>query len=217
MSDEITSILQEINEELKHDQQLAFFKKRMKKILWGIGLIVAFILAYSSWYTRRQRHMEDITNALISLSQAPGTKNDLLLQELLDNAPAELKPILLIIKSGKQMMRGEFSEENLTPLLELSRKSGVDIIWKDLAILIYASYPVGDPEELIKLLDPLTQENRPFHFMALELIGMIKENNGKHDEALEIFNKIINHKNAPDTLKNRISIISNYIRNTRGK
>ncbi|MDR3180143.1 MAG: hypothetical protein LBT70_04590 [Holosporaceae bacterium] len=217
MSDEVTTILQEINEELKHDRQLAFFKKHMNKILGGIGLVVAFILIYSSWYMRKQKHMEEITNALISLSHSPAEKNYLLLQELLEEAPAELKPILLIIKSGKQMMMREFSVENLTPLLELSQKSGVDIVWRDLALLIYASYPVDDHENLIKLLEPLTQENRPFSFMALELIGMMKENSGKREEALEIFDKIINHKNAPKTLKNRISIVSNYIRNSGGK
>ncbi|MDR2794498.1 MAG: hypothetical protein LBB12_01835 [Holosporaceae bacterium] len=217
VSDEVTAILQEINEELKHDQQLAFFKRHMNKILGGIGVVVAFILIYSSWYARKQRHMEDITNTLINLSYSPATKSDLLLQELIEEAPAELKPILLIIKSGKQMILGEFSVENLTPLLELSQKSGVDIVWKDLALLIYASYPVDDAESLIKLLEPLTQENRPFPFMAMELIGMMKEGSGKHEEALEIFDKIINHKNAPKTLKNRISIIANYIRNSGRK
>ncbi|GHU16217.1 hypothetical protein FACS189472_00760 [Alphaproteobacteria bacterium] len=217
MSNEITSILEEINEELKHDQQMAFFKKHSTPILVGIIAIVVFILAYSTWHTRRQKHMEDITTALISINQSPGVKSDLLLQELIDRAPGELKPILMVIKSGKQLSLGEFSLDIVSPLLELQTRSGVDIIWKDLALLVYASYPLKSSDELIKMLEPLTAEDRPFRFTALELIGMINENDGKHTEALEVFDKIVNDKSVPRTQKNRISIVSNYIRNSMGK
>lgn len=213
MSNEIVSILDEINEELKHDQQMAFFKKHATPIISGIIAVVVFILAYSSWHARRHKHMEDITNALITINQSPGVKSNLLLQELIDDAPAELKPILMIIKSGRQLAMGEFSEEVLNPLLELSAKSGVDIIWKDLALLIYASYPMKNSDDLLGMLEPLAAEGRPFRFMALELIGMIKENDGKHVEALEVFDKIVSNDDAPKTQKNRISIVSNYIRN----
>jgi hypothetical protein len=66
---------------------------------------------------------------------------DAVIAKLLEEAPAELRPILIILKSGKKLAVGDFAEENLKPLLELSNRHGVDIVWKDLALLIYASYP----------------------------------------------------------------------------
>ncbi|MDR1362020.1 MAG: hypothetical protein LBJ16_02285 [Holosporaceae bacterium] len=215
MSNEEVSLLEEINEELQHDRQMMFFKKHKEPILYGIAVIAVGILTYSSWYIRKQRHLEDMTNALMSIGV--GTNNSLMLEKLADDAPMELKPILMIMKSGGEMMASNFSSENLAPLLELANRSGVDIIWQDLALLVYASYPVKAPDELIRLLSPLTGDDRPFRFTAMELIGVIKEQNGEHDAALEIFSKIIERKDVPETLKRRISMMSSYIKNSREK
>lgn len=213
MSNEDLSILEEINEELKHDQQVAFLKKHKNVILGVISFIVVGILIHSSWYERKKRQKEDITNTILSIIQNPEIKSDLTMQKLLEEAPAELRPILTIMKSGKQLILGDFAEKTLNPLLELSKKHGVDLIWKDLALLIYASYPTKSSSELIKLLNPLTGTERPFRFTALELIGMIHENMGSHEQALRCFDKILADKEAPKTLKQRVSMLYSYIKN----
>jgi hypothetical protein len=211
VSNEERSILEEIDEELQYDKQMQFLKKHKKPILYTVVIIAVGILAYSSWYIRKQKHLEDITNALISVGIS--TKNGLLLKELAEEAPVELKPLLMIMKSGGQMMDGEFAEENLAPLLELSSRSGVDVIWRDLALLVYASYPVKTSIELIRLLEPLTNDDRPFRFMAMELIGAIQEYEGNHAAAIEIFDKILSYKDVPESVKRRIIMLSNYIKN----
>jgi hypothetical protein len=213
VSNEDVSIIEEINEELKNDQQMAFLKKHSNTILGAIAVIVVGIVIYSSLHERKKRDMEDITNALLSIVQNPESKSDVTISKLLDEAPAELRPILTIMKSGKKLITGEFTDENLRPLLDLSNRHGVDIVWKDLALLIYASYPTKSPSDLIKLLEPLTANDRPFRFTAIEFTGMLYESESKHDKALECFDKIIKDKEAPKTLKDRISVLANYIKN----
>jgi hypothetical protein len=215
VSSEEHSILEEIDEELQHDKQMQLLKRHKKPILYTVVVIAVSILAYSSWYIRKQKHLEDITNALMSIGIS--TKNNLLLKELAEEAPVELKPLLMIMRSGGQMMAGEFAEENLVPLLELSSRPGVDIIWRDLALLIYATYPVKTSIELVRLLEPLTGDDRPFRFMAMELIGTIQEYEGNHTAALEIFDNILSHKNVPESIKCRITMLSSYIRNKEEK
>ncbi|MDR3151394.1 MAG: hypothetical protein LBT67_00900 [Holosporaceae bacterium] len=215
VSNEERSILDEIDEELQHDKQMLFLKKHKKPIIYTVVVIAVGILAYSSWHTRKQKHLEDITNALMGAGVS--TKNNLLLKELSEEAPVELKPFLMILKSGSQMMAGEFAEENLSPLLELSTRPGVDVIWRDLALLIYASYPVKTSIELVRLLEPLTSDDRPFRFMAMELIGAIQEYDGNHAAALEIFDKIVSCKDVPESIKRRIIMISSYIKNGEEK
>jgi hypothetical protein len=134
-----------------------------------------------------------------------------LLSGLLEDAPAELKPILQIIKSGELMVRREFDKKHLQPLLDLSTKHGVHIIWKDLALIIYASYPTDTPENLIKILEPLINDDRPFKLTALELIAMIYENKGAHDKAKELLSKIIKHAEVSEKQKSRASILLNHI------
>lgn len=212
-NNEDISILQEINEELKHDQQAAFMKKHKNIIFGVVSFVVAGILIHSSWYERKKRNMEDITNTVLSIIQSPGEKSDLKMKKLLEDAPAELRPILTIMKSGKQLILGDFAEKTLNPLLDLSKRHGVDLVWKDLALLIYASYPTKTPPELVKLLKPLTNADRPFRFTALELIGVIHENAGNREKALQCFDKIIADKEAPKTLKERVKMLSSYVQN----
>jgi hypothetical protein len=201
----------EIDEELKRDKLLAFATRHSHVILGIIVSIAVGIAIYLSLRVRNQTKGEDITSALVNIMQNSRVKHDVLLSGLLEDAPAELKPILQIIKSGELMMRHEFAKENLKPLLELSHKHGVHQVWKDVALIIYASYPTNTPENLIKILKPLTEENRPFKLMALELMAMIHENDGQHGEAIKLLDKVAAHTEVSASQKSRVSMLSSYI------
>lgn len=206
------AMFEEINEELKHDQMVVFVRQNLKMILAVLITIVLGIIIYSTWQDRQKRKMEDITNALLTVVQNPSSKDNLMLGKLLESAPAELRPVLMIMKSGKQLLMEGSTEETLQPILNLSNRQGVDLIWKDLALLIYASYSTKPSQELIKMLEPLTTEKRPFRFSAMEFIAMMYINDGKSEKALECLEKIINNNEAPKIMKDRITILSQYIK-----
>ncbi len=208
------AMFEEINEELKQDQMVAFIRNNYKTIVAVLVTVVLGIIIYSTWHERQKRKMEDVTNALLTVVQNPSEKDDLMLGKLLETAPAELRPILMIMKSGKRLMIGEgSSDEALQPLLNLSNRSGVDIVWKDLALLIYASYSTKSADELVKILEPLTQAKRPFRFSAMELVAMIYANDGKNKESLEYLEKITSSNEAPKSMKDRIGILVQYMKN----
>ncbi|MDR0677297.1 MAG: hypothetical protein LBF57_01300 [Holosporaceae bacterium] len=217
MSEEINSILQEINEEIKNDQLLVFIKKYRNAIVSFVVVTVIGILAYSSWHLRKVRKMEGITNALLNIIQKPSSSSNLIVEELAKDAPFELKPILEIIKSGRNLFDFKEIPASSEALLELTKKGGVDVVWKDLAIIIYTSYRFKPAEELIKLLEPLTADNRPFRFMAIEFIAMNYEELGKHDKASEYLQKISSNTEAPKTQKKRVAILANYINERKQK
>lgn len=208
------AMFEEINEELKQDQMAAFIRRNYRAIVGVLITVVLGIIIYSTWHERQKRKMEDVTNALLTVVQNPSEKDDLMLGKLLEAAPAELRPILMIMKSGKKLMIGEGnSDEVLQPLLNLANRSGVDIVWKDLASLIYASYSTKPSDELLKILEPLTQAKRPFRFSAIELVAMIHANEGRTKEALEYLEKITNSTEAPKSMKDRIGILVQYMKN----
>ena len=161
--------------------------------------------------------MEDITNALLTVVQNPSSKDDLMLGKLLESAPAELRPVLMLMKSGKQLMMGGSTEKTLQPILDLSSRKGVDLIWRDLALLIYASYSTKPAQELIKMLEPLTEDKRPFRFTAMEFIAMAYINDGKSETAIEYLEKILNNSEAPKSMKERIAVLSQYVKNEMKK
>lgn len=217
MSEETNSIIEEINEEIKNDQLLMFLKKYKNAILTTVAIIVVGILIYSSWYSRKIKQMEEITNALLEELQSPEKKDSPIMEELLKDSPSELRPILSIMKSGKKLSDFKDMIENSGALLSLTKKHGVDIVWKDLATIIYVSYRLKPTEELIKLLEPLTDEKRPFHFMAIEFIAMNYESLGDHEKAQENLKKIIQSEEAPKTTKKRASMLLSYLKNNPEK
>ncbi|MDR2158229.1 MAG: hypothetical protein LBO02_02840 [Holosporaceae bacterium] len=217
MADEINAIIEEINEEIKNDQLLAFFKKHKNAILGASAVIAASILAYSSWYSRRNQQMAEITNALVDVLQSPASKNHAMMDGLIEDAPAQLYPLLTVVKLGRKLHDFSDMEESSKALLALTQRRGVDIVWKDLAVIIYASYRLKPVEELIKLLEPLAGDERPFRFTAMELLAMNYENSGNHEKALEYLEKIINSKESPKTLKKRVSMLLDHLKNNREK
>ena len=215
--DDNFAMFEEINEELKHDQMVAFVRQNSKMIVSVLVAIVLGIIIYSTWQNRQKRKMEDITNALLTVVQNPSSKDDLMLGKLLESAPAELRPVLMLMKSGKQLMMGGSTEKTLQPILDLSSRKGVDLIWRDLALLIYASYSTKPAQELIKMLEPLTEDKRPFRFTAMEFIAMAYINDGKSETAIEYLEKILNNSEAPKSMKERIAVLSQYVKNEMKK
>jgi hypothetical protein len=219
VADEISSILEEINEELKNDQLLMFFKKHKNAVLGVLSVSVVGILIYSSWHTRKTKQLEEITNTLLD-ELRQDHKDSGIIGSLLANAPTELIPILTIIESGRKLsLSGDASDvsKNAEALLSLTKKHGVDVVWKDLAMIVYASHKLKSSEDLMELLRPLTTEGRPFRFMAMEILAVNCKNLGDHEKAREYLGKIIESHVAPSTLKKRALILLNHIKNSSEK
>jgi hypothetical protein len=217
VADEINSIIQEINEELKNDQFLAFLKKNKEVILFTVVAAVVGILAYSSWYNRQNQRREEITNAILEDLQTPSKSSSLMINELIQDAPDELKPILTIMKNGRNLYEFRETAASAEELVELAKKRTVDIVWKDIATIIFASYKFRPTEDLIQMLEPLTEENRPFRFTALEFIAMNYESLEDHEKAIEYLQKIIDANEAPKSQKKRVAMLLSHIKNMREK
>jgi hypothetical protein len=217
VADEVSSIIEEINEELKNDQLFAFFKKHKNAIGTAIAVAVVGIYAHSTWHSRKNEQLQEISNALLDELQFSDDSKSLLIEKLAEDAPSELKPLLLIMKSGKKLHNCRDMIENAEALMALTQKRGVDQVWKDLAIIVCASYRLKPVEELIKMLEPLTEKGRPFRFTAMEFIAMNYNNAGNREKALENLNKIRDDNEAPRSLKKRVSMLLNYIKNNLGE
>jgi hypothetical protein len=217
VADEINSIIREINEELKNDRLLAFLKKYKEAILIAIAVSAIGILVYSSWYNRKNRQREEITNAILEDIQSPTKSSSLLVDALAEDAPVELKPILSIIKSGRNLYEVRDMTASAEELIELTKKLGVDIVWKDLATIIFASYRFRPTEDLIEMLKPLTAEDRPFRFTALEFSAMNYASLGDYEKAIENLKKIIDDNEAPRSLRKRVVMLLGRIKNIQEK
>ncbi len=220
MSAEENSIFDEINEELRRDEVLRFLKKHQSTTLWTIVLLIAGIVGYSAWYSDKQKRLEMSTTSLYNeiyssamKSEAAEKKTKATLENLQKNAPSELVPLIALIKTGRELGTTEDITKTAKQLLELSEKRGVDIVWRDLAVMMYVSYKLESEDKSLERLEKLTGEDRPFRFSAMEKIAMIYENKNDHDKAIDFLEKITAAKEAPKTMKERIAKVINYIKN----
>ncbi len=213
MTAEDNSIFDEINEELKHDEFLSFLKRNSKPVTIIIGIVVVGIVFYSWWNSQKKQRLELITTNLYQELYTSGKKSDAAIENLEKNAPAEIVPLISIIKSGRKLVSAIDVQKPADYLLKLSQTNGLDIVWKDLALLIYCSYKLESNEDLLKKLEILSSEGRPFRYSALERTALIYENMGQHDKAIENLSKIIDSAEAPISMKKRMQKIKNYLIN----
>lgn len=219
MASEDSSIFDEISEEVRYDKFFQFVKEHRSSILAIIAVICVGIVAGSAWHTKRKQHLELTTTNLFQELYLTGKKSDAAIANLLENAPAEIKPLIALIKSGR-ILANNLDNPSVTErdtafadLLALSQKNDVDIIWKDLAILIYASYKPEPLGKILERLEPLMAENRPFRYSAIEQAAVIHMSAGEFDKAIELLTKITDSTEAPKTMKTRILRLINYIKN----
>ena len=206
------SIFEEINEELKHDEMVAFFKKHDKTFTWALAIAVIGIVLYSLWSSQKKQRLEITTTQLFHELYSTGKRSDASLENLAKNAPAEVVPLIEIIKSGRKLMTGEDIKNSADYLLKLANTNGVDLVWKDLAMLMFCSYKIENNENTIARLKPLTEEGRPFRYSAFEQMAFVYENMKDREKALEMLEIIINANDAPKSMKARITKIRNYLK-----
>lgn len=217
MSEE-QAILDEISEEVKHDQFVKFVQKNQNLITGTVLAIVAGIVMYTSWKKQVASELANTTGALFQAIHATdGEKRLLVLDEMIKNAPARLMPVVQLIRAGFALDDKTDAGERAKicqQLLELASQNGLDTEWKDLAILAYASHSNdSDYKKVIEMLQPLTDADRPFRLSAKELVGALYIAIGEKTRAVQMYDQIISDHSAPASMVERCKIVRMYIGN----
>lgn len=213
MSEE-QAILDEITEEIKHDQFVQFVRKHQTPISAVVLCSIAGIVMYTSWNSRLKKELSENTQALMQIG-SDIQKNRMVLDSMIKNAPSKLVPIVEIVKAGLYLSSSTPPEERAKineMLLDLSRRNGVEQEWKDLAALIYvANSDSTDYKKLISILEPISGDDRPFHLSAKELLGVLHMALGNSKEAASFFDKVISHPNVSHTMADRCKMLKRRI------
>lgn len=209
MSEE-QALLDEITEEVKHDQFVKFVKKHQSTITGVMLGTVACIVMYTSWKSRVKRDLQNTSQALFQ-AVTTGEQGRMVLKTMVENAPAKLVPVIEIILAGSTLSEDTKPEERdrvNKMLLDLSQQNGVPTEWKDLAVLVYASHYNGtDFASIIEKLKPLTESGRPFRLSAKELIGVLYMTIGNKNEAIQMFDQIKSDPEVPQTMAERCEVL----------
>ena len=210
-------ILNEITEELKHDQFVRFVKRYQTPISILVLGSIAGIVMYTSWKNRVSKELEDTTYGLMEVLASGSNKSDIILTSMAENAPASIQPMVEIIKAGIVIRTEKDAQKRravLDDLLKLADANGVDTVWKDLATLVYVSNIVPNKDNIAALekrLHPITDEGRPFRLSAFEVIGCMYMNLGNYSKANFYFDQILKNNAATKAMKDRIGLFKGQL------
>jgi hypothetical protein len=214
VEDTTNDLFSEIQEELRQERILKFWKAYHKPFLASIAAVVVGIVAYSSWTQSDRSKAEETAAELVAVAHTldkGDTEQALLrLRNLERTAPKKATYIAAILRCFLSLESTAASEEEkvqaLSQLQSLAKNPKIQRIWTDLALLKMVSYALTRPsqvQQVDSLLEELSAEGRPYRIAALELSAVQALQKGEKDRARDIFQKISEDSNAPSMAKER--------------
>jgi hypothetical protein len=205
----LSDIIREVDEELRRENWEILWKKYGK---FAIAAAVALVLgtaAVVGWreFDRSQRMAAgDAFGTMIAEvenTREPAQAADMLAAYIQD-AP-DGYATLARLREAK--LRADAGEREAAVMLydALAADSAVEPLFRDLASLYVVRMQVdgGDPATLNARLSPLAAVSNPWRYTARELQAVVALNSGDSATAREIFTRLADDMETPDSLRTR--------------
>ena len=168
----MADIFQEVEEDLRRDKALAFWKKYQNHIIGFAIIVVAATAGFSGWKYWKQQRIETNGAAYLQALQT--------LQKDPKAAVAQFETlakdgggfaVLARFQAANQTLKDGDKAKAAEQFSAIAKDGSVDKALKDLAAVLggLAWLDAGKPEDAAKLVDGLTGDNQPYRFSALEV------------------------------------------------
>ena len=205
----MSDIIREVDEELRRENWEILWKKYGK---FGFAAAVALVLGTAGvvgWreYDRSQRMAAGdafgVAIAEVENTKEPARAADMLAAYIQD-AP-DGYATLARLREAK--LRADAGDREVAVALydALAADGAVEPLFRDLAALYSVRMQVdgGDPITLNARLSPLAADGKPWRYTARELQAVVALNSGDSAAAREIFTRLADDMETPDSLRTR--------------
>jgi hypothetical protein len=213
----VADIFNEVDEDLRRDKALVFWKKYQNHIIGLVLVVIAVTAGISGWRAYHQRQVEANGTAYLQAMQtlerdpkAAGPQFDALAKGSSGFAVlARFQQANLALKNGDKAKAAELFHA-------IAGDGSVDKAMKDAAAILggLALLDLGKNDEASKLVAPLTGDNQPYRFSALEVQGQAAFAAGDKKKAKEIFTQLKQLgqlPNAPQSVTQRADLMLNRL------
>jgi hypothetical protein len=213
----VADIFHEVDEDLRRDKALAFWKKYQNQLLSGVILVIAVTVGISGWRWYHQHQVETNGTAYLQAMQAlerdpkaAGPQFDALARSGGGFAVlARFQQANLALKNGDKAKAAQLFQD-------IAGDGSVDKAMKDMAAILggLALLDLGKPDDASKLVAPLTGDNQAYRFSALEIQGQAAFASGDKKKAKEIFTQLKQLgqlPNAPQGVTARAELMLNRL------
>lgn len=211
------SFLEEVEEEIRRDRLYAFWTKYKKIIIITFSLVILGIVGYLQFLSVQHDKAETSAKQIIKIffEHATGHDVDARLEELAKNSNENLSELSKVMAAAIKLKSNISDEVDVGyERLEKLAANCKDIVAKDLAVIVLASYDLDHTKnykELMSTVELLTFTRRPFRLMAMELLGTIAIQMGDKDRAKACFGAIIKDPEVTESMRTRAELIMSSI------
>ena len=207
--------VREVDEDIKEEQRIKLWKKVFPYVVSvSLGIII-FTSGYVFWnnYTESlNRQLGDDFTAAVQLANEEDLDASILaLDRIVDEGSDGYVTLAKMKKASLLIQRGEL-ELGLNIYLDLERNA-VDQSFRDIASILYVlnSMDTEDPKALLEKINKL-ESSQIWRSSALEMKAFLKLKQNKIEEAIKIFEGILNLPSTPSSLATRAKNMVDYLK-----
>ncbi len=199
---------QEVSEELKQDRYAELWKTYGRYFVALAVAIVVGVGGYQYWQQQQQKAAEAASERFAAAAALAKDGKSKEAAEAFGaiargdgggfGALARLQRATLLLKAGDKSAAFGVYET-------LANDRSADQLFRDVAVLqwAYAGLDDADPAAMLARLNPLTQKESQWRFVAKELAALYTERSGKRAEAIQMLTELEKSSDAPASLRAR--------------
>lgn len=188
----MADIFNEVDEELRRDQALAFWN-RYGNYLIGAALLVVLAVAGNWGWQQYQTHKQEEAAAQFTaaIQQADPKAVEAELARIVTEGGAYA--VLARLRIGNAALASGDKDKARTIFAEVSADPGVDEALRGIAAIKAAllELEIGTAEQASALVEQLAAEGNPYRLSALEIKGLAALKAGDKAKATETFQQIV--------------------------
>jgi len=200
--------LREVDEALRQDEMLGFFKRFGVPIIVAVAVGLAGLGGYLWWDSKQKQAASERGEQLVLALDELGANN---LKGADDKLALVAQDAGAASSAAAKLLRAGIALEQQRPKDAIKLYAGIaadpDVPqpYRDLATVreVAASFDEMEPQKVVDRLKSLAVPGNPWFGVAGELVGMAYLRQGKDDLAGPLFAKIARDKDAPESLRAR--------------
>jgi hypothetical protein len=208
MVDRNDSFMREVAEEIRREQFLKLWQNYGTYFVAAVVFLFLGLGAYKWRESRAVVHEEQtgvrFENAMRLAAEGKADEATRTFSEIAKDGPAGYRA-LARLRLASEHAKAERMAEALAAYEALSADTAVDEILRDFAALQAAVLRLdqADWTEMKNRLTPITEDKRPWHVPARELLGLAAFKAGQTEEATKLFEQVLGDRASTSGLSRR--------------
>ncbi len=215
----MADIFREVDEEVRQDQALAFWKKYQNLIVTLAALVVLAAGGWRFWQAQQLKAAyvadEKLQAAMALSREGKQQEAEAAFAALAKDAPAGYAAIARLRAAGELAARDRAAA--VAAFDRIGADSAFDPLFRDVARLRAGMIRVDDADmkEIEQRLAPLAAAGQPFRSSARELLGLAALKFGDLEMAGRMFDQIVTDSESPAAMKQRAEAFLGLVRSDR--